>query len=325
VGFDGLGRRRATISRRRLLAGAVTGATLLVIPRDVLGPTGQASATTEVRTSGLGSAVSTRAPKTPLSARLSVAPQSRRTAGPAAITLGPQYRVVVESIYYRAQMGTVYRPQVIAAHPVVYFLHGGLWEYGSRHQYDGEARIWAERGWVAVTLDYSLSTGYRTMLRDIWAGIAYVEEQWYADTQRQILFGDSAGGHLAALIATQHPEHFAAQILWSPVISPYNAYRDGLGLLSARARLGQAAERIVGNDWLDADPSRQVTRDTPPLWVAGSAKEFVSFKHQGQLLADALGQDRAEVHIVSGDRHGKNLEQGPLLRGARTWARDQIR
>lgn len=315
------------ISRRRFLAGAVTGATLLVIPREVLGPAGQASATTgNQRASGVDAAVSTGGSVTATNLASSQTPQPppRLTAGPSAITADAQYDVASETITYASLMGTVYRPQTSAAHPVVYFLHGGFWEYGGRQQYQHEAQVWAARGWVAVTLDYPLTTSYATMLQRLWAGIGLVQRQWYADTQRQILFGDSAGGHLAALLAVQHPEQFRGQILWSPVISPANAYRDGVGLLGSRLRLSQAAKRTAGRDWAAADPSRQVTAGTPPLWIAGSSREFVSFQRQGQLLVDALGSDRSDVHLIRGIRHGKNLERGSLLSSARAWARAHI-
>jgi len=285
------------ISRRRFLAGAITGVTLLMVPREVLTPARPASATTT--------------------------PAPLATSGAAGITSGPSDDVIVEKITYRGETATVYRPQVTSAHPVAYFLHGGFWERGSRHQYDGEARIWAQRGWVAVTLDYSLGTGYQAQVDDVWAGISTAEAQWYADPQRQILFGDSAGGHLAALVAVEHPDHFRGQILWSPVISLLNAYRDRADPVNGRRLLGQAAQRVAGQDWAGSDPSLHVTAQTPPAWIAGSTDEFVDFQKQGQVLADAMGP-RAEVHLINGNRHGKSLQQGPLARSARAWARDQI-
>jgi acetyl esterase/lipase len=307
-----------SISRRRVLAGAITGVTLLMVPREVLSPARPAAA---ISASGQEPSGAVPVGAGPVGSGPVVSAPA--VAGASAITGSGGYEVVVESLAYSGQTATVYRPQVSTANPVIFFLHGGFWEYGTRHQYDREARIWAERGWVAVCLDYSLGAGYRNQVDDVLAGVAVAGQQAYADVGRQILFGDSAGGHLAALVAAENPGLFRGQILWSPVISPFNAYQDGLQASAARRRLSESALRLAGRDWADADPSRKVTASTPPLWIAGSTREFVDFDRQGQLLADALGA-RAEVHLVTGERHGKGLQRGPLLRDARTWARDQI-
>jgi acetyl esterase/lipase len=248
-----------------------------------------------------------------------------RAPGASARTGGvPVGRPVLQQEFsYRGQRATVQRPVAAGRHPVVYFVHGGFWRYGSRHQYDAEALIWAQRGWVAITLDYTLGTSYRGQLADLLAGIAHAERQPYADPARQVIVGDSAGGHLAALIATEHPRRFRAQILFSPVISPLNAYRDSQGAAKSSRRLGQDAARVVRGDWARADPSRRVSPSTPPVWLASSTADFVPYERQGRLLAAAMG-GRASVHLVPGLRHGKSLEQGSLLRSARSWARAQI-
>ena len=88
--------------------------------------------------------------------------------------------------------------------PAVLYLHGGGWSGGER----GYARAWADfftaRGYVLVSLDYRLfppATGLKTP-GDVQCGIAWVKAQaatYGIDPDRLVLFGESAGGHLATL------------------------------------------------------------------------------------------------------------------------------
>lgn len=88
--------------------------------------------------------------------------------------------------------------------PAVLYLHGGGWRGGER----AYARAWADfftaRGDVFIALDYRLfppATGLEAP-GDVKCGIRWVKDHaasYGIDPKRLVLFGESAGGHLAAL------------------------------------------------------------------------------------------------------------------------------
>ncbi|NMO18618.1 alpha/beta hydrolase [Pyxidicoccus fallax] len=90
--------------------------------------------------------------------------------------------------------------------PAVLYLHGGGWSGGER----GYARAWADfftsRGHPFISFDYRLfppATGLKAP-GDVQCGIGWVKAHaatYGIDPDRLVLFGESAGGHLATLAA----------------------------------------------------------------------------------------------------------------------------
>ena len=122
---------------------------------------------------------------------------------------GQQLRVGIW--YPRDDEGrTLTEAQVRAAHPdgvpVVVLIHGGGWSNGNRlnPMTRGQADWLARRGYLAIAVDYPLSTTAlhtwqlaesRTACGLAWVGAHAAE--YGGDAQRLALVGDSAGGHLA--------------------------------------------------------------------------------------------------------------------------------
>jgi acetyl esterase/lipase len=107
----------------------------------------------------------------------------------------------------------IYRPIGKGRYPVLFFLHGGAWVAGSKdnvfgvYGYGTIARCLAERGLVVIVPNYRLSPGVRhpEHIKDVARAFAWTYRHCEAyGGDRQLLFvgGHSAGGHLAALLAT---------------------------------------------------------------------------------------------------------------------------
>ncbi len=128
--------------------------------------------------------------------------------------------------------------------PVVVYLHGGGWVFGSVKRNDALGRDLAIRtGAVVVSVDYRLAPEHPfpaaaddawTVLRDIFARPAF-----YQSDGGIALVGDSAGGNLAAVAAWRARDaglRLAHQVLVYPVLDAhqdtpsYTEFAKGFGL-----------------------------------------------------------------------------------------------
>jgi acetyl esterase/lipase len=108
----------------------------------------------------------------------------------------------------------VYLPEPAAPAPVVIAIHGGGWKVGSRDSYRHLGHLLAGRGYAVVAIDYRLvrkdENRYPAAVDDVRDALRYVREhaaELNVDPARVVLMGDSAGGHLAALVGlTERPQ-----------------------------------------------------------------------------------------------------------------------
>lgn len=92
-------------------------------------------------------------------------------------------------------------------YPAVLFIHGGGWRSGERSQHLPMAQQLAARGYVTVLAEYRLSTEarYPAAVLDLQAALRWLRANartYNIDTARVAVWGFSAGGQLAALLAT---------------------------------------------------------------------------------------------------------------------------
>lgn len=91
--------------------------------------------------------------------------------------------------------------------PAVICLHGGAWRQGSRANMAGVAKALAARGYVAAAVSYRLSgeAKFPAQIEDCKAAVRWLRAhaaEFGIDPARIGATGHSAGGHLAALMAT---------------------------------------------------------------------------------------------------------------------------
>lgn len=93
--------------------------------------------------------------------------------------------------------------------PVTLFFHGGGWVFGDLDTQDNIARIMASRsGTIVVSVDYRLAPEHRfpAAVGDAYAALTWVAGNapgFGGDGERIAVFGESAGGNLAAVLAQQ--------------------------------------------------------------------------------------------------------------------------
>jgi acetyl esterase/lipase len=103
-----------------------------------------------------------------------------------------------------AQKLDVYVPSGRGPYPAVLWIHGGAWSSGDKNELP--IRYQAERGYVVASMQYRLSAEakFPAQLHDAKAALRYLRAhagEYEIDPARIAVAGDSAGGHLAALLA----------------------------------------------------------------------------------------------------------------------------
>ena len=122
----------------------------------------------------------------------------------------------------------IYRPSADIDLPVVVFFHGGGWVLCDLDSHDAMARRMANTsGCIVVATDYRLAPEHRfpTAANDCYAALMWAAQHamtFGGDPSRLAIFGDSAGGNLAAVVAQMARDRGAPdlrlQILAYPVI-----------------------------------------------------------------------------------------------------------
>ncbi|MFE0490091.1 alpha/beta hydrolase [Streptomyces griseoaurantiacus] len=149
----------------------------------------------------------------------------------------------------------VYTPLTLAAGapaPVTVFLHGGGWVFGDLDSQDHYARVVATRSrTVVVSVDYRLAPEHRFpgAVEDAYAALRWVECDARAlgvDPGRIALFGESAGGNLAAVTAQEAKRRGGPAVAFQALAYPAtDRFDDGASMYD------NAAGPLLTRPWLE--------------------------------------------------------------------------
>lgn len=192
--------------------------------------------------------------------------------------------------------------------PAMVFFAGGAWRTGGTGQFRPQADYFAKRGLVTVRAEYRGRNNDKvnpdTCLKDAVTAIRWVRknaETLGVDPDRVIGSGGSAGGYLAAAVATIKDFHSEDDDLSvSPVPNALVLFNPVLDFVS----LDRAREfKIVGELAHRISPLQHVTKDVPPtLILIGTKDNFLGQNRQFQSKATALGV-RVEIDLAEGQPH----------------------
>lgn len=194
--------------------------------------------------------------------------------------------------------------------PAVIYLHGGGWNSGSRRQFYRYAAQMATIGFVGVTIEYRLSAEakYPAAIEDSRAAVRWVRAhagKYRIDPQRIGAAGQSAGGHLAALlgVGANPAEEVRA-------VAAFNPPTDLPSLTQGEA--GAAVTAFLGTTysagaeiWREASPLTHVSgRSAPMLFLHGTADTTVPYR-QSVVMCSALQAAGVpcEMYSAEGKRH----------------------
>ena len=192
--------------------------------------------------------------------------------------------------------------------PAVLVCPGGGYVYCSPREAEPVALSYAARGFHAFVLRYSVSkdaAGFTPLEEVDWA-VGYIREhaaQWHIDPEKIAVCGFSAGGHLAlasGVLAKNRPN---AMILGYPATSAPNI-PGGDFLL----KILEGRDDVTDADAEKYDLIQKVTADTPPMFLAATAEDFLTaFCSLPLVNAYARLGKPCEVHIFQYGPHGYSL------------------
>ncbi len=227
--------------------------------------------------------------------------------------------------------GDLYLPKGLEKAPVVIAVHGGGWQAGSRAGYKYWGPFLARNGYAVFSIDYRLGKAgtFPGSVYDVKAAIQFVRAKAAdlgVDPERIGLIGDSAGGHLSALVGLA-ADQFTAEYRDDPnsavpanvktVIGFYGVY-DMLAQWQhdqiARPR-DQISEKYLGAPpmqnrrvYFDSSPLSYATADRNRarfLLIHGTADDIVEPASQSQAFQSALSQAGIYVRrfVIPGAGH----------------------
>ncbi len=167
----------------------------------------------------------------------------RDQARPVSARLPPLRNVV--DVLGAGRTLRLYVPQSARPLPVVLYLHGGGWVFGSLETHHVVCAELAHRsGCLVASLDYRQPPEFPfpAALDDVWASLHWLHQgarEYGGDPARIGVAGDSAGGNLAAAAAIKARDNgfpLRAQLLIYPIVDDdfskpsYVKYGSGFGL-----------------------------------------------------------------------------------------------
>ena len=240
--------------------------------------------------------------------------------GAVGAPTGP--RLVPNLVYGSAEGSPLrldaYLPSGREMHAAVIFVHGGGFRSGDReHLAPGEAPVasvagtFTAAGYAFFSIDYRLTPRfpYPAGARDVGAAVRWVRErapELGVDPTRLALFGASAGGNLAALVATwgrgslDRGARVRVAVSWSgpmdlALLEPAHPF--------VREYLGCRPARCPGR-YREASPISHVDPSDPPILLANGTTEIVPAA-QARAMADRLTAAGVphELLRIAGARH----------------------
>ncbi len=207
----------------------------------------------------------------------------------------------------------------------ILFIHGGGWQNGNKAAWHGPMEYCCARGYVCGSATYHFAPAYKfpRQVEDVRTAMAFFKDRagdYGFDARRVATWGSSAGGHLAAMLATIADEDDlgvtpqmnrrdtrpAAAVCYCTVMTchPYEAPNENLPKMF-RDFLGEAEVQDPAV-LRRASPLDRVRGGEPPFFmIVGDVDKTTPVAQHEEMRArlQATG-GRAELVVLPGAGHG---------------------
>lgn len=198
----------------------------------------------------------------------------------------------------------LYVPNTANPAPLIVWIHGGGWKIGSKG-FRLLIRDLTRHGFAVASIDYRLSARAKWPAQhlDCLEAIEWLRKhgaEYHTDPSRMALSGDSAGGHLAALIGLEQgePRIRAVLAIYPPtdLVALGEIFRDNPRNLIVQL-FGDSFENTK-TVAADASPVNHVAANAPPfLFIHGDKDDTVPLD-QSLVLAKLLREKGVESRII---------------------------
>lgn len=239
-----------------------------------------------------------------------------------------QYTAALDIVYKKIDTTTVkldvYTPKKgNGPFPTLIYFHGGGWVKGTKDSMSGQLTPYLANGWVVVNVGYRLinRAPAPAAVEDTRCAFAWVYEnaaRYKIDTNKIVLSGGSAGGHLA-MITGMLPANspldkncIPGHAMKAAAIVDFYGIADVNDLLVVPNKKSYAVRWLA--DQKNAaeiaslvSPINYVRKDMPPIIIIhGDADPTVPYSHATRMKAklDSAGV-HAVLYTVPGGQHGK--------------------
>jgi acetyl esterase/lipase len=215
----------------------------------------------------------------------------------------------------------VFQRQSSSPSPVLIYFHGGGWTANSRPASWTGFKYYLSLGFSIVNVDYRLAADAPApaAVQDCRAALAWVglhAEKYKFDRKRIVVYGTSAGGHLAMMagIVPSGADFDLPQCKTMPRVA---AIIDFYGITDVNDLLDGANKRGWATTWIGRETNRSVlaikmsplqyiSENTPPIIIVhGDSDPTVPYEHALR-LAKSCEQNKVTHKLVTikGGQHG---------------------
>lgn len=205
----------------------------------------------------------------------------------------------------------LYIPRSDRPVPVVLWMFGGCWRFGSKG-YHVNVRDLTSCGIAVASIQYRMSNQavYPAQLHDCEAAAQWLRDhgaEYGIDATRMGASGESSGGQLAAMLAAQEGKQRirAVCMLYAPTdmveLARIHAKRHGLSLVDQLfgGRVEDKLELAT-----QASPIHHIGRSTPPTLIIHGQFDGVVPIHQSERYHIALAEAGIEtIFLVAPEKH----------------------
>ncbi len=211
-----------------------------------------------------------------------------------------------------------------APHPAVLLIHGGAWQSGDKagEKIRQTAETLTASGYAVFSINYLLNKTEKSAdgqlritevvwprnLQDCEAALKWVRAEgavrFAIDPDGIAVLGESAGAHLAVLLAANHPGDIRAVVSFYAPINVRRPHRS----LSFAGSSPEETERFLAA----ASPLVQIPTDLPPVFLThGDADQAVPVEDSRSLVGLLQKNDTPHEYVeIPGAPHGYGLVTG---------------
>lgn len=217
--------------------------------------------------------------------------------------------------------------------PLLVYVHGGGWQLGDKRPNPMLGLV--NMGYAVASINYRLSQEavFPAQIYDCKAAIRWLRahaDQYHLDKERIGVGGDSAGGHLVALLGTSgdvkelegdvgkyrdQPTHVACVVdVYGPTdLSVFWQQAEKAKNVFVANKAGSPIDQLFGGPVEEktdlvklANPITFVTKKTPPFLIVHGDHDPLVPLAQSEILKDALERAGVPVHleVIKGGGHG---------------------